>query len=139
MQRAPTNGTTTGGPRGARRGGTMTTILRLLVSAALLVPAVAAEAQTILGNRFEVKEKTGYPQTRRVAIKAQESLSPENLVGDPVANGAVVQVIVNGGTPSTQTIVLPGGPRWRVSTKVVDPMFGAVGKWQYRESLIFNG
>jgi hypothetical protein len=117
--------------------------MRLFTLAALVAmiggSVQLSSAQTILGNRFDLREKPGYPVTRKLVLKAQEALSPENLVGDPFANGAVVQLFVNGGTPSSQTIVLPGGPRWRVSMKYVDPIVGPIAAWRYRESLIFNG
>src|SRR6185503_7602388 len=86
---------------------------------------------TILGNRFDFKEKPGVPESRRLIIRAQEALSSEFVTGDPVTNGAVLQVIVNGGTASSQTITLPAGPRWRGISQVT-PYDKAV--WKYTES-----
>jgi hypothetical protein len=109
-----------------------------VVAGALVLGAAPSQAQTILGNRFDLKDKPGYPQYRKLAIKAQEVLSPENLVGDPVTNGAVIQLILNGATPSTQTITLPGGARWKAYTPP-DPLVDPKGVWKYRESRIFYG
>jgi hypothetical protein len=109
----------------------MRTIVRLVALAALAVTVSPAEAQTILGNRFDFKEKPGVPESRRLIIRAQEALSPELVTGDPVTNGAVLQVIVNGGTASSQTITLPAGPRWRGISQVT-PYDKAV--WKYTES-----
>jgi len=111
----------------------MRTIVRLVALAALAVTVSSAEAQTILGNRFDFKEKPGYPTTRRLIIKAQEALSPELVTGDPATNGAVLQLIVNGGTPSSQTIVIPAGPRWRGISQVTP---ADKGVWKYSESAL---
>src|SRR6185436_9693357 len=108
----------------------MRTIVGLAVIAAAVI-ASSAEAQTILGNRFDFKEKPGDPTTRRLIIKAQESLSPELVTGDPATNGAILQLIVNGATPTSQTIVIPAGPRWRGISQVT-PL--DKGVWKYSES-----
>jgi len=102
-----------------------------VVLTALGAMAVPAAAQTILGNKFDFKEKPGYPTTRRLKIKAQEALSPELITGDPATNGATIQVIVNGGTPSSVTINLPPGTRWRGYSP---PTPLDKGYWKYRES-----
>jgi hypothetical protein len=99
----------------------------------VLVLAVApAEAQTILGYKFDMREKLGIPATRALKIKSQEALSPETISGDPANDGALVQLIVNGATSTSQLIYLPPGARWRRSPK--DTNLPAV-KWRYRESL----
>src|SRR5262245_22164669 len=94
----------------------MRTLASLAVCLLVLgTTAAPVAAQTILGNRFDLKGKPGFPETRRLMVKAQESLSPEVIAGDPSVDGAVVQIIVNGGTPTTQTITLPAGARWKRS------------------------
>jgi hypothetical protein len=91
----------------------------------------SADAQTILGFKLDLKEKPGFPTTRRLNIKSKELASPESLAGDPATNGASVQVIVNGDTSTSQTIALPGGVRWKRSPK--DTNLPAV-RWRYRDS-----
>ena len=90
-----------------------------------------ADANTILGFKFDFKEKPGFPTTRRMNVKSKELLSPDVLTGDPATNGATVQVILLGGTSTSQTITLPSGSRWRRSPS--DPMVPAV-RWRYKES-----
>jgi hypothetical protein len=109
----------------------MRTTMRLIAIAWLLVAVAPAGAQTILGYRFYVLEKPGYPESRKVAIKAAEALSPELITGDPATNGAILMLILNGATPSTQVIALPPGARWRGISQVT-PLDKAV--WKYRES-----
>src|SRR5262245_57046117 len=101
------------------------------VLTALIVTVAPAGAQTILGNKFQLLAKPGYPLSSKLVLKAQESLSPEQILGDPATNGAVLTILLNGGTPSTQVITLPAGTRWRGASQITSP-----GKayWKYRES-----
>ena len=108
----------------------MRTIVRLAAIATVTLVS-SVEAQTILGNRFDLKEKPGYPESRRLTVRAQESLGPELVTGDPATNGAVLQVIVNGATSSSQTILIPAGPRWRGISQVTALDKGV---WKYSES-----
>jgi hypothetical protein len=108
--------------------------MRTLVLSALgfLVWSVAAaDAQTVLGFRLDLKEKPGVATSRRLKVKAKELVSPETLAGDPATDGATVQVIVNGGTSTSQLVTLPSGSRWRRSPK--DTNLPAV-RWRYRDS-----
>lgn len=107
--------------------------VRLAVALGLIVLAAPGGAQTILGNKFDFKETPGFPTTRRLKIKSQESLSAELITGNPATNGAVIQLIVNGGTPSTQTITLPPGSRWRGISQAT-PL--DKGMWRYHESAV---
>src|SRR5262245_26612969 len=113
----------------------MRTPLTLATAVVLIVSSVPAPAQTILGYKWEQSDK-GIPESRRLKVTASEVPSPDLIAGDPAANGAVVQIIVNGGTPSSQTIALPGGPRWK--RKPSDPSEPAEG-WTYRDSSIYGG
>jgi hypothetical protein len=101
------------------------------LAAVWILAAAPAGAQTILGYKLDMREKPGVPSTRALKIKAQEVLSPETLGGDPATYGALVQIIVNGATSSSQAIFLPPGERWRRSPRDVN--LPAVG-WKYRES-----
>jgi hypothetical protein len=114
----------------------MRRIARLAVAAAALAVGVrTTDAQTILGFKLDLKAKPGFPTTTSLKIKSQEALSPETIDGDPATNGAVVQLIVNGGTSTSQTIVLPGGTRWKRSPR--DPSVPATG-WKYRDSRLLG-
>jgi uncharacterized protein DUF5050 len=90
----------------------------LLVSAcAVGLAAIAAYAadQTILGRFFSVKAELGGPTKTKVS--ALEKNSNDTLVGDPTATGsaggAILQIFVNGGTPSSQSFVLNQGANSR--------------------------
>ncbi|HXJ35024.1 MAG TPA: hypothetical protein VMS22_13410 [Candidatus Eisenbacteria bacterium] len=110
----------------------MHAIARVATMTAVLVWTVlpASGQQTILGNKFSLAEKPGFPITRKITLKSTEADSLDTLTGDPMTNGATVQIIVNGATSTTQTIALPPGERWRRSPS--DPTVPAVA-WKYRE------
>lgn len=101
-----------------------------VVTVAVVIGARPTEAQTILGNRFDLKDRPGVPAARRLTVKAQENASAETVTGDPATNGAVIQLIVNGGTPSSQTIALPAGSRWHGASETTP---GGKGVWRYHE------
>ena len=110
----------------------VTSVLGLVVLAWSVPPA---DAQTILGYKLDFKEKPGFPQTRLFRVKSKEVATLESLAGDPATNGAVVQVIVQGGTSTSQTFVLPGGSRWKRSPQDTNqPAY----KWRYRDSRILG-
>src|SRR5262245_35102801 len=105
---------------------------RLVASTIVLLASVLpAPAQTILGSRFDFKEKPGYPESRRLKIKALEAATLESIVGDPSVYGAAIVIIINGGTPTTEIISLPAGTRWRGYSEAAG-LGGAA--WRYRES-----
>jgi len=94
----------------------------VVASAALLVPILAFGAdQSLLGKSLAVKSPpAGEPGYRKIVVKAD---APATLSGDPTtpANsaGAILHVVVDGGTPSSQSFTLPQGiartgkPFWR--------------------------
>src|SRR5207245_10989582 len=53
---------------------------------------------------------------RMVSGQALERGSNDGLVGDPTVNGATLEVIANGGTPSDQTFALPREGWSRIGT-----------------------
>lgn len=83
--------------------------LSLLAAATLgsAAPALGAE-QTILGSKLSLKNR-GDASKRQVLLGAKETSSPNTLVGDPTATGAVLEISVNGTSPSAQTFLLPQG------------------------------
>lgn len=78
-------------------------VVLVTVSAASILPAGAAD-QTIVGKRLVVK-------LDRFRVIADESGSPNTIVGDPTVAGASLRIYANGGTSTSQTISLPAA-RW---------------------------
>ena len=70
-------------------------------------PAIGAE-QTLLGKVFVVANPS-VPAKQKVLCTANEPGSPNTLTGIPTVDGAVLEIIANGGTPSAQTFPLPQG------------------------------
>jgi hypothetical protein len=95
--------------------------------------AVAAE-QTILGKSITIKDpKPGVDATKRkVTGSGKEKNSPNTIVGNPTTLGGVLQVFAFGGTPSTQTFLLPQG----TSTITGKPFWTAAGStgFKYKDS-----
>src|SRR5437764_15334817 len=94
--------------------------LALTVTAVLASRAVAAD-QTVRGKNFLVKDpKPGVDASKRgIGVVATESASNDSLVGNPLANGATVEIIANDTNPGDQGLPLPrgaaapGGPAWK--------------------------
>jgi hypothetical protein len=112
----------------------MRTSYRLIAIAALIGGAgiaVAAE-QTILGKSFAVKNPTPDPTKRSSKVAGVEKNSPNSIVGNPTnagpSGGGALQVFLSGGTPTTQTFVLPQG------TSVITgrPFWSASGTTGYK-------
>jgi len=71
--------------------------------------AAHAADQTILGNQLQVKNPST-PDKRKVVVKAKEKLSPNTIVGNPVASGASLSVVANSALPGVpQVFALPQG------------------------------
>jgi hypothetical protein len=95
-----------------------------LAAALVLLPlsAVAAD-QTILGRSLAVSASAGGGGPRAVSMKAEEAPGGATVSGDPTApptsGGAMLHILLDGATPSTQTFALPQGvarggwPLWR--------------------------
>ena len=97
----------------------------------------ATGTTTILGKRLQVRNP-GSPSQRKVMGQARERFSPNPIVGDPVANGAALRVIANGGTDSDQAFDLPatgwrrtGASGFRYSNRIPG---GAVSKASIRKT-----
>jgi hypothetical protein len=90
------------------------------VGVAVLVGWAGAADQTILGKSLIVKNPAGADR-RKIASTAKEIASPNTLTGDPTIGGAVLTVIANGASPTSQTFNLPQGttisgkPFWRTT------------------------
>jgi hypothetical protein len=79
----------------------------------LLLTAAAAGAadQTVLGRVMAVSDPLpSNPSKRKIKLTAYEGVTDNTIVGDPLAQGATLQVIVNGATSTSQTFTLPPGP-----------------------------
>jgi hypothetical protein len=88
----------------------MRVVVSGLVSVLVLGSALAAD-QTVLGYKMRVSDPLPgvNPSKRTVLAMAKERPTDETIVGDPVADGATLEVIVNGATSTSQSIALPGG------------------------------
>src|SRR5262245_4565448 len=83
-------------------------VLVLLLSGS----CVFAAEQTVLGGKMVVADPLPgvNPKQRTLAVKGKEKPTDETIVGDPLADGATLEVIVNGATSTSQTFTLPPGP-----------------------------
>jgi hypothetical protein len=108
------------------------------IAAALLLGggvALAAD-QTILGRGMVVSDPLPgvNPSRRYIKVTAAERLSANTVVGDPLASGATVQVIVNGGTSTSQTFTLPAGaPTVSTGPGWVAKVSGDFAVYKYRD------
>ena len=79
----------------------------LLVALAASLPLTSHAAdQTVLGNRLQVKESGS---KRKVVVKAKEVATDDSIVGNPIANGAMLEVRTTGDTPTSQAFTLATG------------------------------
>jgi hypothetical protein len=112
-----------------------TVALALALVATTDIGAAGAAEQTILGSQLVVKDSGGATK-RSVSGSAKEVLSINTIVGNPTVGGGVLEITVNGGTPTVQSFTLPQGisvagkPFWSVA--------GTTG-YQYRDSKGQNG
>jgi hypothetical protein len=86
-------------------------MIRLIRLAVLMLtlPVLAHSAdQTILGKQITVRNPSTADK-RKVVVAAKELVSPNTIVGDPVANGASLTIVLHGGTPTSATFSLPTG------------------------------
>jgi len=103
--------------------------------ALLAVAGTARASQVVLGKIFLVKDPSPGtdPSKRKLSCQANEPGSNDMVMGDPVTNGATVEVIATaaaGGTSSDQVFSMPGGPNWKpIST---------IG-FKYKDSTGLNG
>jgi hypothetical protein len=94
----------------------MVRLLPVVAIAAGLVASYSLSAraadQTVRGKIFKVRDPLpgGDPSPRYVVSSGREVASDNTTVGDPVTNGATLQIIANGATSTEQTFVLPPGP-----------------------------
>src|SRR5262249_15514371 len=95
----------------------MKLIVSILSAIALLMTGAStghAGDQLVLGNAF-ILANPGLPKLRAASASALEGNSTATIVGDPTqpgsAGGAILELIANGGAPSSQTFNLPQGTR----------------------------
>src|SRR5262245_53410198 len=100
-----------------------------------------AADQTVLGKSYAVRDPApGVDATKRsLTVQGKELLSDDTVVGDPIANGATIEIIANGASPGTQTFTLPPGALpsggttgWKASG---DPPIG----YSYKDKIGLNG
>jgi hypothetical protein len=112
----------------------------LLAALAVLPGAPARAAQSVLGRSFVLRDPLPgvAPSARSVVVLGRETGSSATLAGDPIAHGARVEVIVQGGTPAGQRFFLPAGARvtggagWRA---IGNPVSG----YSYKDPKGLNG
>ena len=85
----------------------MRTTLALAGLLAVFVSASMAVEHPILGKQILVKDPTGDPHRRKVIILGKEQPTDIASFADPTVDGATLQVVLSGGTPSAQSIDLP--------------------------------
>lgn len=114
---------------------TYRSLLAGLLACAALDVAHAAD-QTIRGTSLVIKDRST-PTRRKIVVKAKETQSDDTIVGDPVADGAMVTITASGGTPSAETYPLPTG----TSPTTLEPFWtGDLTKgFKYRDSKGDNG
>jgi hypothetical protein len=97
--------------------------------------AMAAD-QTILGSSFQAKSPST-PDKRKIGVKAKEKVSPNTIVGDPVANGGALTVRANGTSSTAQSFALPTG----ISPMTGKPFWSgdATKGFKYKDSKFENG
>src|SRR5262245_395900 len=113
--------------------------IAVLLAASHAPSAVAAD-QTVLGKSFSVKDPDPGvdPSKRSLTAFGTEPTSDNTVVGDPVSNGATIEIVANGGTPSDQIFALPpgvfvkGGAGWKT---VGNPVSG----YAYKDGTGLNG
>ena len=90
-------------------------VRRSLMPMALLLPVLAFAAdQPLLGKSLDVTSPpTGSPGIRKVIARALEHASDATVAGDPTipanSTGGMLQIFLEGATPSAQTFTLPQG------------------------------
>jgi lysophospholipase L1-like esterase len=114
-------------------------MLRLVLVLSFVTGALSAALaadQEILGTSLVVTNP-GPPERRKVVVKASEPASPNTIVGDPVASGAMIMVRLNGTTGTAQLYNLPNG----VSQARGRPFWtgDAASGFSYRDSRGENG
>jgi hypothetical protein len=98
-------------------------VLATVVGSLAVAATGRAADQLVLGDTF-VLVNPGGAELRSAAATADERNAPATIVGDPTlagsAGGAILTLIANGASPSSQEFVLPQGttssgkPFWRV-------------------------
>jgi hypothetical protein len=87
-------------------------ISALVAGLGLVAGWAVASDQAVLGKSFIVKNPNT-PDKRKVTSSAKELNSANTITGDPTlsgsAGGAILTIIANGASPSTQTFDLPQG------------------------------
>jgi hypothetical protein len=76
---------------------------------ATLVSGAAAADFSILGGRLAVKDPSGSEDRRSVVATAKEQASDVPALANPMAGGAMLTIVLDGGTGSSQTFVLDAG------------------------------
>jgi hypothetical protein len=107
---------------------------------AFVSPSARAADQTVRGKTFVVKDpKPGVDASlRSVVVLGKELPNDDSVIGDPIANGATVEIIANGASSTAQVFPLPpgasmaGSPGWKA---LGSPVIG----YSYKDAGGVNG
>ncbi len=89
-----------------------------LIASVIAATSPAAAADHVVQGRSFVVSDTGSGR-RSLGLRAWNFSADEAMLGNPAQDGAVLEVIANGGEPSAQAfflppgLALPNGPGWR--------------------------
>src|SRR5436853_3118908 len=87
----------------------MSRVSLAMLGVLLVMPATTRAAdQTVLGSKLQVQD-TSTPEKRKISLQAKEKGTDNTIVGDPVANGATLNIHLTGGSLDGQTYNLPSG------------------------------
>lgn len=109
-------------------------------AAVALLAGPSAAAQSVLGRSFVLRDPLAgiAPHARTITVLGRETGSDATLTGDPLANGAWLEVSASGATSTGQRFHLPagayfaGGWGWR-------PIGNPVVGWSYKDPKGVNG
>jgi uncharacterized delta-60 repeat protein len=96
--------------------------------------------QSVLGKSYVVKDPSPGidPSLRSFVVLGKEPTTDDTVGGDPISNGATIEVFANGASPTSQVFALPAGasvagsPGWKA---LGNPVIG----YSYKDALGANG
>src|SRR5262245_11970456 len=115
-------------------------VVALLIGLGASASALGAVDQVVLGKFFVVEDPAPGldPSLRSVDVFGDERTSTGTIVGDPVRNGATLEIIANGPTATDQLFTLPAGTSVNGSAGW-NALGSPVSGFRYRDSLGMNG
>src|SRR5262249_15523491 len=123
-----------------RKSRSLLSVVALLMGLGASASPVGAAEQIVRGKVLVVKDPAPGrdPSHRSLVVFGKERTSNDTVVGDPVTNGATLEIVANGATSTDQLFILPAGVSvngsagWRALCR---PVFG----YSYQDSRGTNG